>query len=118
MKLNVSNRNVIVVSKRGLFREGLRRLLSDQEDIVLLGVVCTLEEARALADENVPDVIVLDQEIEREEMLKELADWLDVARLQEVVTVTMENRDMIVYNRKHVPDASVQNLLDALRGKP
>ena len=51
---------VLVADDHPVFREGLCRLLSDQEDLEIVGKTVDGEETVRLAKELVPDVIILD----------------------------------------------------------
>lgn len=107
-------RHVLVVSRQALFREGLRRLLSGLSDINLLDAVGSLAEAEALVANVPPDVIVVNREDESTVDQTILASLLDMTEAQ-VVTVTLADRGLTVYSRQHVPEASVQDLLDVLK---
>lgn len=109
----MDRRRAIIISSQALFREGLRYLLSDLPDVELIGVVDSIEEARQLATSNKPDVIVISHEEDDQNLVAELLTMTD-ARL---VTVTLEDGGMTVYHRRHLPEASVQELLKILESE-
>lgn len=110
----MDTRNVIVVSEQALLREGLRSLLKGMADIVLMGAVSSIHEAKQMAAESTADVILVDTDSDEISDPNVLSDLLESTQAQ-VVTITLKGRELIVYRRKRVPEASVQNLLDALR---
>ena len=51
---------IILVDDHGLIREGLRKVLSLEEDILIIGEASTGEEALQKAETLLPDVVVMD----------------------------------------------------------
>jgi DNA-binding NarL/FixJ family response regulator len=51
---------IVIVDDHPLIREGLRKLLSDEKDIVILGEASTGQQALDLARDVQPDVVLLD----------------------------------------------------------
>jgi DNA-binding NarL/FixJ family response regulator len=116
VRSDMSGKRVLVVSSNGLFREGLKHLLSDVADLSLTRQTTSLQEAEELARSNQVDVVILDQAQEaegqdgRSEVVKLL---LAVPRLR-VIAVSLDSGDLWVYRQDYVEEASVENLLAAL----
>jgi DNA-binding NarL/FixJ family response regulator len=56
----MENTRVLLCDDHRMFREGARRILSDEEDILVVGDVSSIGEVVPLAVELKPDVVVLD----------------------------------------------------------
>lgn len=110
----MSQRYVIVVSSRPLFREGLRELLADIPGLQLSAAVASVAEVSALASRQRPDVIIVDNGDREAQGRQALADLLAL-RVAQIVAVTLEERGMTVYSRRWLPEASLSALLDLLR---
>lgn len=106
-------RTVIVFSRTPLFGEGLLKLLSPQENIKILGIAQTIPEVKDLASQALPDVIIMNQSDSHDLTKQALSELLDISSGQ-VLSFTLDDRDMVIYTRKSVP-ASIQALLNALK---
>lgn len=106
-------RVVIVFSRTSLFGEGLLKLLSNQENIRILGIARTVSEVKALAKKALPDVIIMNWNDSDDLTGQALSELLDITSGQ-VLSFTLADRDMVIYTRKSVP-ASIKELLNALK---
>jgi DNA-binding NarL/FixJ family response regulator len=113
----MSSKRVLIVSSYGLFREGLRRLLAEVADLVILDQVSSLKEANDLALQEKVDVVIVDQaeginhQTSRNEALSYLIANPDVR----VISVSLDTEDMRVYKQQRVVEASVEDLVAALQ---
>jgi DNA-binding NarL/FixJ family response regulator len=53
-------RRVLIVDDHPILRRGLRRLVEDQQDLVVCGEAETLDDVRAALDEQHPDILICD----------------------------------------------------------
>lgn len=105
-------RNVIVFSRTPLLGEGILKLLSDLDQVRILGLAATISEVRELAENTPPSVIIMNQDDSDDFNEQALAEFLDISSGQ-VLSFTLAEQDMVIYTLKRVP-ASIQELLNAL----
>lgn len=111
MKLE-KERSVLVFSRTPLFGEGMLKLLSSQDGVRILGIAATIAEVRELAEQEIPDVIIMNQSDRDGLTGQALSDLLDIAN-GPVLSFTLAERDMVIYTRRRVP-ASIRELLNIL----
>ncbi len=75
-------------------------------------MVETLAKAEELSTVSPADVIITDRDIPLEK--EKLTILMEMTKSQ-VVTITVEDRDMMVYSQKRIPDATIQNLFEVLQ---
>ena len=112
----MSGKRVLIVSSNGLFREGLKHILSDVADLSLTRQTTSLQEAEALAQSGQVDVVILDQaeEAEGQDGRSEAVDRLLAVPCLRVITVGLDSGDLWVYRQDCAEEASVENLVAAL----
>lgn len=104
---------VLIYSSHSLFREGLKRILSDAPGINLIGFAQTLPEFEKLVDENQVDVTIVEQ-VENEHALSETISRLLSMSEMQVITVNLEEADLNVYRREQIGEATAETLIAAL----
>lgn len=85
---------LLIIDKREIFREGLRRLLEPEPNIEIVGVYCTDLKAIAGSNEHQPDVILIGIELPRDgviETLQRIRDRLSKAAI--IVLTHLETAD-------------------------
>ena len=107
---------VLIVSSNGLFREGLKHILSDVADLSLTRQTTSLQEAEELARSNQVDVVIVDQaqNTEGQESRSEALKRLLAVPCLRVITVGLDSGDLWVYRQDCVEEASVENLVAAI----
>ena len=112
----MSGKRVLIVSSNGLFREGLKHILSDVADFRLSGQTVSLQEAESLARSNQVDVVIIDQAEagEGQESRSEAVNRLLAVPCLRVITVGLDSGDLCVYRQDCLEEASVENLVAAL----
>jgi DNA-binding NarL/FixJ family response regulator len=56
----ITVRHILIVDDHPIVRQGLRRIVEDQQDLVVCGEAETLDEVRAALDEQRPEVLICD----------------------------------------------------------
>jgi len=87
---------VLIADDHAIFRRGLRTVLAYEDDIELVGEAADGEEAVAMAEENVPDVILMDirmPKVSGIEATKVIRDSVPGARIV-MFTVSDEDSDL------------------------
>lgn len=79
---------VLVADDLTLIRHGIRALLSVVEDVEIVGEVATVEEAVRLAQELVPDVLLLDQDMPDGDSLQAIRGIKEVSSDVEIIVMT------------------------------
>lgn len=105
-------KRVLIVSSNGLFREGLKHILSDVADISLTRQTTSLQEAEELARSKQVDVVIVDQAEEAERF--EAVNRLLTSPCVRVIIVGLDSGDLRVYRQDCVEKASVEDLIAAL----
>ncbi len=106
---------VLIISQQALFREGLRRLLSDSPGIDQLKVVRSLIEAKTLAPVMNPDLIIFDcSELPLAAIQEETITNLFRLGSPRVVTLTLANKEMVIYCRRAIREATMRDLFGLL----
>lgn len=108
-----SARTVILISNNPLFREGLVRVLREMEDFHLLGTADSIGAARHLLEQAEPDVIILAGDVEREQAAEGAGQLLDLTK-EQLVELSLAGDEMVIYSRRQVEQATVEDLRDAL----
>ncbi len=108
----MSNRYVVILSSRGLFREGLRYLLAEVATVIL---AASPQEVADLLNSEQVDVVVVDQKEDPTTYLDFLFRLLSSYEVR-VVTVRLDVSDIQVYRCEQVPHASPEALIAAVVG--
>jgi len=107
---SVSQRNVIILSSRGLFREGIKRLLADVADVSL--ATSRAEVQDLLRDQSIDTVIVDQQDTPAAygDLIWQLLSWPGMR----VITVGLDMTDIQIYQHQQVIQASPEALIAAV----
>lgn len=113
----MSSKRVLIVSSHTLFREGLKRLLADMGNVVVLDQVGSLQKAHDLTRCDEVDIVIIDQDegINHQASRNEAISYLLALPDVRVISVSLETDDMRVYKQERVVEASVEDLLAALQ---
>ena len=65
---------VVIADDHTLFREGLRKLLSQEKDILVAGEASGGEEAGRLAERIKPDVLLMDLKMPKSDLVQSLLE--------------------------------------------
>ncbi|GJM41785.1 MAG: hypothetical protein DHS20C20_20670 [Ardenticatenaceae bacterium] len=113
--MSILVRRVLIISKQALFREGLRRLLSDSSGIDRLEGVRSLNDAKMLAPVMNPDLIIFDcSDLPPAEIPEEMISNLFRLGSPQVVFLTLANKQMVLYSRHAFREATDSDLLALL----
>lgn len=106
----MSQRNVIILSSRGLFREGIKRLLADVADVSL--ATSRAEVQDLLRDQSIDTVIVDQQDTPAAygDLIWQLLSWPGMR----VITVGLDMTDIQIYQHQQVIQASPEALIAAV----
>jgi DNA-binding NarL/FixJ family response regulator len=106
----VSQRNVIILSSRGLFREGIKRLLADVADVSL---ATSRAEVRDQLRNRPIDTVIVDQQdapAAYGDLIWQLLSW----PAMRVITVSLDMTDIQIYQHQQVTQASPEALIAAV----
>ena len=106
----MSQRHVVILSSRGLFREGLKRLLADVASVAL---ATSIEEVEELVGRKPVDTVIVDQE-DRSISYDDFVCQLLFMPNMRVVTVGLDVRDIHIYRHRQVAQASPEALIAAV----
>jgi DNA-binding NarL/FixJ family response regulator len=114
---------ILLVDDHVIFRDGIREILENEDDLVVVGEAGTSSETITLAEQTRPDVIVLDVEIPGEPVTNTVARLRHCAHGSRVVILSMYDEPQMVrqllglgvrgYLLKTV---TAQELISAIRG--
>ena len=113
---------VVIADDHALFREGLRRILSQEKDILVVAEASTGAEAVAAVKKDRPDILLLDLKMPDEIAIRPLLQIAAASPTTKVMILTAFDEDQFVldsargrargYILKGVPTAT---LVDAIR---
>jgi cytochrome c oxidase subunit 2 len=106
---------VLIASSHSLFGQGLRSLLETRRkaDVVVLGVVASLEEAMAALEKYDPDLIIVDyddQTLNRDEFLARFVEG--EKKLRVVLLSLNEAQEALVYDRRTLAASQIDDWLE------
>ena len=106
----MSSKRVAIISSRGIFRDGLKRLLAK---VALAELVDSIKEVEDLMQKQQVDAVIIDRAEDQ------MADDETISRLlsvpgMRVITVSLEADDMQIYQHKQIGEASVEDLVAAV----
>ena len=117
---------VVIADDHTLFREGLRKLLSQEKDILVAGEASGGEEAGKLAERIKPDVLLMDLKMPKSDMVQSLLELSTTAPTTKVLVLTAYCDEESVLNAaksgargyasKGVPTASLIQAIKAIHG--
>ena len=105
----------VLLIGHGMFHDGLKRILSEQSQMSVVGTASTWDEARELLAQLQPDVLIVEQEAADlyEDNLASLMDMQDHA--QKIIYLTLAESRMIIHDRQKVEGATIDHLFKALQ---
>ncbi|GEM_PF-7025856 len=108
-----AQRRVVILYQNGLFGAGLRRLLSAEPDIQVVGTVPIGPQMGAVVRGLAPDVVLVDRAIDP----KSLRDPSGKGHGSgpRVICLTLEENQMDVLDSQYRPSPNVDDLLEAIR---
>lgn len=101
---------VMILSRHGLFRDGLHRVLSEVASVIS---VSTIQEAEQMARSRHVDVVLVDQNDDETSRDNTIARLLAIPNLK-VVVVSLDTYSLRIYIQSRVQDATVEDLLAAI----
>jgi DNA-binding NarL/FixJ family response regulator len=105
----------ILLIGKGIFLDGLTRILEEQSSLDVIGAVRNWADARQLLDNQAPDIIIVDH-ANAELRASDLSPLLesDFPTIK-VIYLTLAENKMIVHDRKQISGATMVDLLQALQ---
>ncbi len=106
----VDQRNVVILSSRGLFREGLKHLLAHKATVAL---AISPAEVEALLRREPIDLVILDQEDDSASNSDFVCQLLSTPG-RRVITVSLDVNEIHIYQHHQVAHASPEALIAAV----
>jgi DNA-binding NarL/FixJ family response regulator len=113
---------VLIVDDHDLFRAGLRTLLDEQNEVVVVGEAAGGAEAVRIVSESAPDVVVMDLNMPGVTGVEATRQISAIAPLTRVVVLTISDQDGDVMDAIFagacgylLKDASIQELMQGIR---
>jgi DNA-binding NarL/FixJ family response regulator len=113
---------VLIVDDHDLFRAGLRTLLDEQHEVVVVGEAAGGAEAVRIVGESTPDVVVMDLNMPGMTGVEATRQISAIAPLTRVVVLTISDQDGDVMDAIFagacgylLKDASIQELMQGIR---
>ncbi len=104
-------RRVLIISQQALFREGIRRLLTDSPNIEELEAVHSLQETKALVSKMNPDLIIFDcSNLPFAKMDEKTLKNLFRLGTNCIASLTLANKEMVIYGRHAIHEATERDL--------
>ena len=106
----MSQRNVIILSSRGLFREGIKRLLTDVAQVAL---ATSRAEVQERLRKQAIDAVIVDQQdapAAYGDLIWQLLSW----PAMRVIAVSLDMTDIQIYQHQQVTQASPEALIAAV----
>src|SRR5215204_2913975 len=117
---------VVIADDHTLFREGLRKLLSLEKDILVAGEAANGEEAGKLAERIKPDVLLMDLRMPKSDLVQSLLEMSTTAPSTKVLVLTAYSDEENVLNAaksgargyasKGIPTTSLIQAIKAIHG--
>jgi DNA-binding NarL/FixJ family response regulator len=117
---------VVIADDHTLFREGLRKILSLEKDILVAGEAANGEEASKLAERIKPDVLLMDLKMPKSDLVQSLLEMSTSAPATKVLVLTAYSDEENVLNAaksgargyvsKGVPTTSLIQAIKAIHG--
>jgi DNA-binding NarL/FixJ family response regulator len=113
---------VVIVDDQELFRRGLTMLIQAEDDIDVIGEAADGEEAAALAESVVPDVILMDVRMPKQSGIEACIAIKQVAPSAKIIMLTMSDEEADLYDAIKngasgylLKDASIDQVAEAIR---
>lgn len=117
---------VVIADDHALFRDGLRKILALEKDILVVGEAANGDEATKVAERTKPDVLLLDLKMPKGELVQNLLDLAARTPATRVVVLTAFSDDENVLNAakggakgyvsKGVPSATLVQAIKSVHG--
>lgn len=117
---------VVIADDHTLFREGLRKILSMEKDILVAGEATNGEEAGRLTERLKPDVLLMDLKMPKSDLVQSLLEMSTTAPTTKVLVLTAYSDEENVLNAaksgargyasKGVPTTSLIQAIKAIHG--
>lgn len=89
---------VVLADDHALFREGLKRILSLEKDILVVGEASRGDEVAKVVDRTKPDVLLLDFKMPKGEVIQTLLEVAEKAPATKVLVLTAFSEDENILN--------------------
>jgi two-component system, NarL family, response regulator DegU len=89
---------VVIADDHALFREGLKRILSLERDVLVVGEAARGDEVAKVVERAKPDVLLLDLKMPRADVVQTLLDVNECSRATKVIIVTAFSEDENILN--------------------
>lgn len=117
---------VVIADDHTLFREGLRKILSLEKDILVAGEAANGEDAGKLAERIKPDVLLMDLKMPKSDLVQSLLELSNTAPLTKVLVLTAYSDEENVLNAaksgargyasKGIPTSALIQAIKAIHG--
>lgn len=105
----------ILLVGRGLFRDGLARVLAEEPSLTVVGSASSWREAEALIVQTQPEVLIVDQAAIGSRTTNVYALLGNPPRSLRIIHLTLDENRAVVDDLRQVTDISVPELLGILR---
>lgn len=89
---------VVIADDHTLFREGIKRMLSLEKDILVVGEAARGDEVAKLVERTRPDILLLDLKMPRGDIVQTLLEVRDINPATRVVVLTAFSEDENILN--------------------
>ncbi|MBI4527129.1 MAG: response regulator transcription factor [Deltaproteobacteria bacterium] len=89
---------VVIADDHALFREGLRRILSLEKDILVIGEASRGDEVAKIAERTKPDVLLLDLKMPKGDVVQTLLEVSERSPATRVLILTAFSEDENIFN--------------------
>jgi len=89
---------VVIADDHTLFREGIKRMLSLEKDILVVGEAARGDEVAKLVEHTKPDVLLLDLKMPKSDVVQTLLEVKDVNPATKVLVLTAFSEDENIFN--------------------
>ena len=89
---------VIIADDHTLFREGIKRMLSLEKDILVVGEASRGDEVAKLVERTKPDVLLLDLKMPKGDIVQTLLEVKDINPATKVLVLTAFSEDENIFN--------------------
>jgi RNA polymerase sigma factor (sigma-70 family) len=89
---------VVIADDHTLFREGLKRMLSLEKDILVVGEAARGDEVAKLVERTKPDVLLLDLKMPKGDIVQTLLEVKDINPTTKVLVLTAFSEDENIFN--------------------
>ena len=89
---------VVIADDHTLFREGIKRMLSLEKDILVVGEAARGDEVAKLVERTKPDVLLLDLKMPKGDIVQTLLEVKDINPATKVLVLTAFSEDENIFN--------------------